>query len=315
MECSKIREKLSDYIEGLVSSEEKRFIDEHLVSCEMCSESLSDLRKTVNHVQNLEEIESPQWLTEKIMTRVRLESQPKKGILEKLFYPLHIKLPIEAIAAVLVVVISIYMFKAFLPEIKPETHTEIAKAPSENRVPETLPRERDKIISNRKPAPAKPPEQPMIAKKPEPPASESKEKSKRSELLAKQEATTHQFEEQRAAPSAGAVAKSEQEGTSSYKRAESLLDKKENINLTINVEAIAPASKEIEKNLTELGGKVTKTESSENKKVIVAEIDSKKLNELIEKLNLLGQIKKEAISEAQEGNIKIKIEIVKNPTQ
>lgn len=310
MECSKIREKLSYYIEGLVSSEEKIFIDEHLMSCEMCSESLSDLRKTVNYAQNLEEIEPPQWLTERVMARVRSESQPKKGILEKLFYPLHIKLPIEAVVAVLVVVISIYMYKALFPETKPETHNDIAKAPSENRSLETLSREKDKISSENKPAPAKPQEQPVIAEEPKAPASKFKETSRGSELLPKQ------LEEQnKAAPSAGAVAKSEQEGVSPYERADSLFDEKENINLTINVKSIDSASKEIEKTLTELGVRVTKTEFFENKNVIAAEIESKKLNELIEKLNLIGQIKKEKISEAEEGNIRIIIEIVKNPKQ
>ncbi len=314
MECSNIREKLSDYIEGLVSPDEKRFIDEHLMSCEMCSESLSDLRKTVNYVENLEEIEPPSWLTERIMTKVRSEFQPKKGMLKKLFYPLHIKLPIEAIAALLVVVISIYMLKAFFPEIKPETYTQIRKVPSENRAPETLSREKDKITSYSKPAPpAKSQEQPMIAEELKAPVGKSKEISKRSELLPKQTATPHQFVEQnKAVPSAGAVSKLEQEGASTYKRADSLLDEKENINLTINVEKVDSASKEVEKALTELGGKVTKTESFENKNIIAAEIDSKKLNELIEKLNPIGQVKKEIISEAEEGSIKIKIEIVKN---
>jgi len=314
MERSKIREKLSDYLDGFVSSEEKRFIDEHLMSCESCRESLSDLRKTVNHVQNLQEIEPPQWLTERIMARVRSESQPKKRILEKLFYPLHIKLPIEAVAAVLVVVISIYMFKAFLPEIKPETHTEVLKAPSENRAPETLSREKDKITSENKPAPAKLLEQPMIAEEPIIETGKSKEKSKRSALLAKQKAIPNQPEQQnKVAPSTGAVAKLEQ-GASSHKRAESLFDEKENVNLIINVKGIDSASKGIERALRELGGKVTKTESFENKNVIVAEIESKKLNELVEKLNSIGQVKKETISEA-EGSIKIRIEIVKNPGQ
>jgi putative zinc finger protein/predicted integral membrane protein DUF2275 len=316
MECSKIREKLSDNLDGLVSSEEKRLIDEHLMSCESCRESLSDLRKTVNHVQNLQEIEPPQWLTERIMARVRSESQPKKKILEKLFYPLHIKLPIEAVAAVLVVVISIYIFKAFLPEIKPETHTEVLKAPSENRAPETLSREKDKITSENKPAPAKPLEQPMIAQEPIIGTGKPKEKSKRSVLLAKQKTTPHQVAEQnKAAPSTGAVAKLKQEGTLSYKRPESLFDeKKEKINLTLNVKNVETTSKEIEKVLRELGGRVIKTESFENKNVIVAEIESKKQNELVEKLNSIGQVKKETISEA-EGSIKIKIEIVKNLTQ
>src|SRR4030043_1736421 len=128
MDCSDIQEKLSAYIEGVISSEEKALIEEHLKSCRKCGESLADLRKTMEYVKNLEEIEPPEWLTQKVKARGRSEVKPKKGILQKLFYPLYIKIPLEAAAALLIAVTAIYIFKTIQPEVK------LAKIPSEEIV-------------------------------------------------------------------------------------------------------------------------------------------------------------------------------------
>ena len=92
--------------------------------------------------------------------------------------------------------------------------------------------------------------------------------------------------------------------------------KEEIISLIINVNDIRTASKEIEKALMELKGKIIKTESLENKDVITAELDSKKIKELIEKLKLVGEIEeKEVVLEGLEGNIEIRLEIAKIPMQ
>jgi len=117
MECN--NEKLSAYIEGLSSPEEKAMIEEHLKSCQVCRTSLADLEKTVSYVQGLEDIEPPLWLSQKVMTRVREEAAPKERFLQKLFYPLHIKLPIQAIATILIAVSAFYIFKTMQPEIMP----------------------------------------------------------------------------------------------------------------------------------------------------------------------------------------------------
>ena len=84
MECVKVKERLSDYIEGILSVEEKKLFDEHLGSCGKCSEILSDLRKTIDHLHGLEEVEPPPWMTQKVMASVREEAETKKG--RKSFY-------------------------------------------------------------------------------------------------------------------------------------------------------------------------------------------------------------------------------------
>ncbi|HWP92998.1 MAG TPA: DUF2275 domain-containing protein [Thermodesulfobacteriota bacterium] len=109
-------EKLAAYIEGTLSKEERLYIEEQLKESEEMRESLSDLRKTIHLLNSLEEVETPNWFTEKIISKVREEAEQKKGILERLFFPLHIKLPIEVLATVFLVVVSIFIYKAYQPE-------------------------------------------------------------------------------------------------------------------------------------------------------------------------------------------------------
>ena len=63
-------------------------------------------------------MESPPWFTQKIMSRVRAEQESTKSILQRLFYPLHIKVPLEAFATVLIAVAAVYLFRANEPEMK-----------------------------------------------------------------------------------------------------------------------------------------------------------------------------------------------------
>jgi len=99
-------------------------------------------------------------------------------------------------------------------------------------------------------------------------------------------------------------------------KAKALTERKEIINLTVNVKDIKTTSKEIEKVLMQLNGKIIKTESFDNRDIISAELDSKQVEKLMEKLKLIGEVKeKEVAFETREGYIEIKIEMVKTPIQ
>ena len=118
MECHDIRKNLSAYLEGMVSPEDQELIDQHLASCRACSTALYELNRTDRLLKNLKEVEPPPWMTQKIMARVREEAESKKGFIQKLFYPLHIKVPLEAFATVLIAVVAVYVFRAVEPEMK-----------------------------------------------------------------------------------------------------------------------------------------------------------------------------------------------------
>ena len=45
MKCRDIEKKLSAYLEGIVSSEEKEVVENHLSSCQMCRKAFEELKK------------------------------------------------------------------------------------------------------------------------------------------------------------------------------------------------------------------------------------------------------------------------------
>ena len=71
MECKAVREKLSLYLDGQLSTSDMKLVDEHTRMCTACREELSSLEETVDLVRSLEPLEVPPDLKDKIMERVR----------------------------------------------------------------------------------------------------------------------------------------------------------------------------------------------------------------------------------------------------
>ncbi len=311
MECHAVQEKLSAYIEGNISSQERMLVDEHLKSCVKCNGSLAELKKTISYIHNLEDIEPPAWMTQKIMAKIKAEAGTEKVIWKKLFYPLHIKLPVEAVAVILIAITTVYIFKTIQPE------TKFTKVPSEETSSQIFLEQRetsqrkqaDKLTEIKEKGSKKgiEAEQPLSAGKSETADMESKQ-SKVPELFAKQD---------EAAPSAAVPTKGElkREALPAVPQPKvSEERKKDSIDFIVNVKNRETAGKEIVKAVRQFNGRITRTESLEGKDILTAEIDSRKLRDLIETIKLSGSVEKEEkVSEGREGVIEIRIEIVNEP--
>ena len=118
MTCKEIDNLLPAYEEDLLTPEEKKGVETHLAACERCRRSLADLRRAQELVRGLGEVEPPPFFEERIMSRVRQEAGRKRGLLRRLFYPLHIKIPIQALATVLVAVLAFHLYQQGEPEMK-----------------------------------------------------------------------------------------------------------------------------------------------------------------------------------------------------
>jgi len=136
--CNQIQELLSLFLEGETSPEETRHITEHLSSCQECKKALEELKKTVELVKNLDEVEPPPFFTQKIMAHVREEAALSRvtghgsrvtAIISRLFFPLHIKIPVQAFALVLVVGLVFLVYRSIEPEIK------LSSTPTETATP------------------------------------------------------------------------------------------------------------------------------------------------------------------------------------
>ncbi len=327
MECSNIKNRLSAYLEGEVSADEKTLIEEHLNSCAGCSADLADLKKTIEYVKEIEEVEPPVWMAQKIMARIRDEGQRKKGIFQRLFYPLHVKLPLEAVAALLVIGVALYVYRDISPEIR------LAKAPTEESAPQTLQREvvkEDKIGPFRKSEEKNIPQEVTIA--PEKPVAEpvpdksqpkdriesapkAPEPSKQSELRYEERKAPAPAVAGAARPEAGALmeeAKKELFQEAPKMKASSEVRIEATV-LTVKVRDFEGANREIEKIVTALGGKVIDRQFLEGKKIFVAEIYSNRFSDLLDKLKSVGEVKEEKMIKGREGAIRVKIEVVEKP--
>jgi hypothetical protein len=118
MTCHEIENRLPAYLENLLPPEEKKNIEGHLASCSRCSRASEALKKAEEIVQDLTEVEPPPFFEQRIMSRVREEAAQKQGILRKLFYPLYIKVPIQAFATLLVAVIVFSLYQTVEPELQ-----------------------------------------------------------------------------------------------------------------------------------------------------------------------------------------------------
>lgn len=125
MKHEDIRHMLSEYIDGAVTPGEKAAIEEHLASCPECSVAREELQKAVQHLRNLEDVEAPPWLSQKIMATVREEAEQKSGLLRTLFFPLRIKLPLQAVAVLFLAVTALYVSQSIQPTMR------IAEGPAE----------------------------------------------------------------------------------------------------------------------------------------------------------------------------------------
>jgi len=118
MSCQDREKRLPAYLEEDLSPAEMDDLTEHLASCEDCRKVLEDLMKTGCLVHDLEEVSPPPWLKSQIMGRVREEAAKKRGVLRKFFFPLYIKIPVQAFAVVVISVLAFYLYRQDAPQIR-----------------------------------------------------------------------------------------------------------------------------------------------------------------------------------------------------
>jgi anti-sigma factor RsiW len=77
MECSRIKKRLSAYLDGEVSEDERITISEHLGQCDACQKELTSLSKVVDVLGRIEEMEVPPYFMTRLKQQVRAQVKPK----------------------------------------------------------------------------------------------------------------------------------------------------------------------------------------------------------------------------------------------
>lgn len=313
MKCAEVRIKLSEYLDGELSAEERKVVESHLEGCDECRRELQELERAVGHVHSLEEVEPPPWFAQNVMQRVRAEAEPKKGLLRRLFHPLHVKLPAEALAVALVAVAAVYVFNAIRPEVKMKVATEpLAEAPA--------PVAQDKIAALRDEASAG--EQALGWHEAEDRAdalmksAEPAYRAKKQEEISEKKAYAPPppaLREEAAPAEGGAGVKGDTAFEEAYYEpdAERRIAEREEFRMSLVVRDLSGAREDVEKALARVGGRIIEKEPAKEN-VIFAEVDPAEIAELIKELEAVGKVSAGA-HEVFGGPVRVRIELSERP--
>jgi len=162
---------LSAYCGGDLDPTERVRVEKHLSECASCRAELADLQTALRLVRTTPEAEPPAWLATRVMARVREEQEQKRSWLQRIFFPLHIKLPIEVAALLMVCVTGYYLSRTVETELQqPAGRQELPAAPTESAKPVKTPQQESPAALPTAPALPRPAEKPAPPPKTETPA-------------------------------------------------------------------------------------------------------------------------------------------------
>lgn len=159
---SDIQKRLSAYCGNDLTPHECTLVEEHLKVCPECRSELAELQTTMKLLRTTPDIEAPPWLTTRIMAHVHEQQQNRSSWLKRLFFPLHIKLPLEGLAVLFVCVTGFYLSQQVGTELQ-------QNAPHKQRERSTDPTVAPKLqvpemkSTDKPPLPAMPKEMPAAA--------------------------------------------------------------------------------------------------------------------------------------------------------
>lgn len=112
MNCKRIKELLSAYLDEALELAEKESVEKHLLSCTNCRSEKEKLEKAVSMVRSLKEVEPPTNFLRSVRSRLEQESVLRRWVRKALF-PLPVKIPLEALAAMLIAATIIYISRPY----------------------------------------------------------------------------------------------------------------------------------------------------------------------------------------------------------
>jgi len=122
MNCSEIKELLSEYVDEVLDAKTKALVDEHLSTCKDCQQELASLKTLVNELGSLESVAPPSDFLTQVHERMEQRSWCSK-ILRAVFVPMRIKIPLEFAGAAAMAILAFTLFHI------QQVHYKMAEAP------------------------------------------------------------------------------------------------------------------------------------------------------------------------------------------
>jgi hypothetical protein len=110
VDCSKVSHFLSEYVDDQLDPTGKRLVEEHLASCENCAAELASLQAYLRAMATVEKIRAPQGFLTAVHQRLEQPSVFER-LMNWLFYPLGIKLPMELAGIAVVTLLLVFAYQ------------------------------------------------------------------------------------------------------------------------------------------------------------------------------------------------------------
>jgi hypothetical protein len=133
MKCRDVQDMLSEYMDDILDKEKKLLVSEHLKLCKNCSAELSSLMQAVSLLKKKTAVLPPPDFVLQVRKKIE-ERHWWKEALKIVFFPWYIKLPLEAVATVVIVCVLYFVYyeKEFVhmpKQVKEESIEVIADKP------------------------------------------------------------------------------------------------------------------------------------------------------------------------------------------
>jgi len=136
--CADARDALSALVDEALAPGERAAVEAHLGGCADCQRELEGLRATVALLRGMERPRAPAGFVDRVVAAARPEPW-RRRLGRWLFFPLGVKLPMEAAAVALVAVVAVYVVHRS-PELRDVGREAMAPA-SPPAAPAEAPRE------------------------------------------------------------------------------------------------------------------------------------------------------------------------------
>lgn len=110
MSCHEVRELFSAKMDGFLTPGERSALDRHLQGCTDCSREWERFSRTVGLLRAVPEARAPAGFGRRVLEAATREPWQRR-LLRGIFLPLHVKLPLEAAALVLLSTLVIFLYR------------------------------------------------------------------------------------------------------------------------------------------------------------------------------------------------------------
>ncbi len=112
MNCRDIEQELSAYIDGEVTGAVRAEIEAHIAACPNCRKRLAELKKLVEGTAQIPKPQTAQQFLSEIRRKIAADATPvRKTWADVLFRPAWLKVPIEALALIVILVTATLLIR------------------------------------------------------------------------------------------------------------------------------------------------------------------------------------------------------------